>query len=356
MSSTNKIIESPRHIYDNELMAEEINERLIEEKEESYDFELLFESIKTYSIEYENGIFCISWSPNGLYLAIGCSDGGVRILNGINGKLSYKLSTTGSMPVTSIKWKSSLCLITTSSSGCIDIWHIQSSKCIYSINEENNQIFAFDINCNNKYFASAGKDKIIRIYDDKTKKLYSSLERGQFMSKQSNPNGHSNRIFSLKFKNDDPNILISGGWDNCILIWDLRMKNCFRSIFGPHIAGNTIDIQNDIIVAGSWRIKNTVQLFQFSNGKELKNGLSPIKWNPSPMLYSLSYNPLFEGMIACGGTGINTFNIINTINGQISNSLQLKNKKGIYCLDWNSKGNIVAFAGHSCDVQIVTLK
>jgi hypothetical protein len=30
--------------------------------------------------------------------------------------------------------------------------------------------------------------------------------------------GHSNRVFSIKFKNNDPNILISGGWDNTIQV------------------------------------------------------------------------------------------------------------------------------------------
>jgi len=361
-----KMIKSPPHIFDNKLFEEwpdkldlNSNNNGSEEKSLSFDFEIAESSI--YSIEYENGIFCISWSPDGQYLAIGCSDGGVRILRGNDGKLAYRLKTSGNMPVTAMKWKSSLsnvgsstCLMTTSSSGCIDIWHVQSSKCIYSINEEENQIFAFDIsseNGNNGYkFASAGKDKIIRIYDDETKKLICSLEKG-FMAKHV---GHSNRIFSLKWKPDDPNILISGGWDNCVLLWDLRSKNCFRSIFGPHIAGQTIDIQNDIIVTGSWRIRNTIQFFEFSTGKEiLKNN---IIWNPTPMIYTLSYSPSLEGIIAAGGTGINTIRIINTNNGHKSYPLQLKNKSGIYCLDWEPKGNMLAFAGHSSDINIISLK
>lgn len=34
--------------------------------------------------------------------------------------------------------------------------------------------------------------------------------------------GHSNRVFSVKFDKDDENLLVSGGWDNTIQIWDLR--------------------------------------------------------------------------------------------------------------------------------------
>jgi len=371
-SKKKKVVKSPPHIFDNKLFEEwpavdadplDLNSKTAaaakaEEKTSSLEFQVM--ESQTYSIEYENGIFCMKWSPDGQYLAVGCADGGVRILRGSDGKLAYRLKTSGNMPVTAMRWKSSLsnvgsssCLMTTSSSGCIDIWHVQSSKCIYSINEEGNQIFAFDISPtpsgNSGYkFATAGKDKVIRIYDDETKKRVCSLERG-FLADQV---GHSNRIFALKWKPDDPNILMSGGWDNCVLMWDLRSKNCFRSIFGPHIAGQTIDIQNDIIVTGSWRVRDTIQMFEFSTGKEIK---SKITWSPSPMIYAASYSPSLEGVIAAGGTGINSMRIINTNNGRKSSSLQLKNKAGIYCVDWEPKGNMVAFAGQSSDITLVSL-
>ena len=34
--------------------------------------------------------------------------------------------------------------------------------------------------------------------------------------------GHSNRVFSLKFVAEDPNLLVSGGWDNTVQVWDVR--------------------------------------------------------------------------------------------------------------------------------------
>jgi len=375
--SEKKLVRSPPHIFDNKLFDQwpavdndklDLNsntrDSIIEREEKTVSLEFQVDDSEIYSIEYENGIFCMKWSPDGQYLAVGCADGGVRILRGSDGKLAYRLKTSGNMPVTSMQWKPSLsnvgsssCLMTASSSGCIDIWHVQSSKCVYSINEEDNQIFAFAISPiptrgNDGFkFATAGKDKIIRIYDDETKKLCTTLEKG-FLA---NHVGHSNRIFALKWKPDDPNILMSGGWDNCVLLWDLRSKNCFRSIFGPHIAGQTIDIQNDIVVTGSWRIRNTIQMFEFSTGKEINADKNKIIWSPSPMVYATSYSPTLEGVIAAGGTGINTMRIINTKNGHKSSSMQLKNKAGVYCLDWNPKGDTVAFAGHSSDITIVTL-
>lgn len=38
--------------------------------------------------------------------------------------------------------------------------------------------------------------------------------------------GHSNRVFAIKFLEDQPNVIISGGWDANLIIWDIREKSC----------------------------------------------------------------------------------------------------------------------------------
>ena len=58
--------------------------------------------------------------------------------------------------------------------------------------------------------ATAGRDAHVRIYDETTKSLALVLkEKGELP-------GHSNRIFSVKFNKADPNMLVSGGWDNTL--------------------------------------------------------------------------------------------------------------------------------------------
>ena len=58
-----------------------------------------------------------------------------------------------------------------------------------------------------------------------------------------NYRGHSNRIFSVKFIDD--NILLSGGWDSVIHQWDLRAGKSVKSFYGPHVAGDSIDFMNN---------------------------------------------------------------------------------------------------------------
>ena len=67
---------------------------------------------------------------------------------------------------------------------------------------------AIDYNPNGTAFATAGKDNVVRIYDEETKKVAHELNAIKWHKP-----GHNNRIFSLKFKKDEPDLLVSGGWD-----------------------------------------------------------------------------------------------------------------------------------------------
>lgn len=65
-------------------------------------------------------------------------------------------------------------------------------------------------------------------------------------------------MFSVKFLLDQPNVLISGGWDGNVLIWDIRDKHAQFSINGPSLSGDSLDIKDGKILAGSYRTKQQV--------------------------------------------------------------------------------------------------
>jgi hypothetical protein len=54
--------------------------------------------------------------------------------------------------------------------------------------------------------------------------------------------GHSNRVFSCKFMPSDQNMILTGGWDNTVQFWDIRVGAAVRSLYGPHICGDSLDI------------------------------------------------------------------------------------------------------------------
>lgn len=49
-----------------------------------------------------------------------------------------------------------------------------------------------------------------------------------------------------------PKVLLTGGWDNTIQFWDMRVGHSVKSIFGPHLSGDSLDVCGDEILTGSW--------------------------------------------------------------------------------------------------------
>ena len=90
-------------------------------------------------------------------------------------------------------------------------WHATSGKCLHSRNDDpENHLFCLDYNNDGTVLATGGRDTYVRIYDETTKSLISAMkEKGDLP-------GHSNRVFSVRFNPLDPNMVISGGWDNTL--------------------------------------------------------------------------------------------------------------------------------------------
>jgi WD40 repeat protein len=73
-----------------------------------------------------------------------------------------------------------------------------------------NHIYCMDFNHDGTLLAVGGRDLKIRVYDETTKSLAFTMKN------LADQPGHSNRIFCVKYNKTDPNMIVSGGWDNTI--------------------------------------------------------------------------------------------------------------------------------------------
>ena len=108
-------------------------------------------------------------------------------------------------------------LLCSTATGAILHWHATSGKLLHRIQLiPENQALCLDYSTGAINFAVGCRDAVIRIYDEATKQISNVLEG----SGDTDAVGHSNRIFAVKFYSTQ--LLLSGGWDNTIYLWDLR--------------------------------------------------------------------------------------------------------------------------------------
>ncbi|CAE8682597.1 unnamed protein product, partial [Polarella glacialis] len=165
--------------------------------------------------EGDNEIFCVRFSPDDLYLAAACGDGSINVYNTATGKRAFLLNSgsENGLPTTQVRWrpqqslsKTKNVLVSVGADGRVLHWHASSGKCLHEIVEPDNQLFCIDYFADGSQFATAGKKREIRIYDEYTKKLSQVLRGGDSI----NTPGHSNRVFSLKYHPTTRNLLVTG--------------------------------------------------------------------------------------------------------------------------------------------------
>jgi len=227
--------------------------------------------------------FSLSFSPDNVMLAVAGGDGAARVFHSGSGKLLYTLGGDFSvdpsvknvkLPATAVKFrpntsfsKTKNVLLVANCDGKIEHWHVTSQKKLSTIVETGNQVFSLDYHPQGSSFVSTGSDAMLRLYDEATKTLISTMSGGWGTPTP----GHSNRVFCCKFVEEDPNMVLSTGWDDTIQFWDIRMGYSVRSLLGPHVCGDAMDVCDGKVLTASWKPENQLEMWDLGSGQRISN-------------------------------------------------------------------------------------
>lgn len=291
------------------------------------------------------GIWSLQYSFDGETLAVGYGNGAIRLFNSTTGELLKELRKTryGGFQIMCLRFhpKEHHILLAGTSEGLIFLCNTQDGTLTEKITEKNNEINCLDFDCEGFNFATAGKDLNVRIYDTKTFQLDKTY--GGYDSTQ-NPTEIAScamRVFSLKYHPDKPNIFVTGGWENHLKIWDHTTNNGVqRTMHGPHICGDSIDLKEWSILTGSWVGQSALQEWDWTSGKA-KDIPFDFKGHSGAYLYCAQYCD--NDVVMAGGSGTNSVQAINKATGEKIGEIQMKN--AVHALDTTMGGRLFAVGG-----------
>eukprot|EP01138_Halocafeteria_seosinensis_P014092 gb/GECG01014390.1/.p1 GENE.gb/GECG01014390.1/~~gb/GECG01014390.1/.p1 ORF type:complete len:367 (+),score=38.38 gb/GECG01014390.1/:1-1101(+) len=303
-------------------------------------------------------VFSLEFNPTGDLLAIGGDDGIIRVHNPFTAVRKYELFTGSkdALGITGLCFRpetndstTTNVLLACGADGSVQHWHVPSEKCLSRITEPNNQVLCCDYKQDASLFATAGKDRVVRIYDEHTRELSQEMGKDRLLGDA----GHGNRVFSLRFVPSDENLLVTGGWDNTIQVWDSRTGSSVRSIFGPHICGDSLDVTKDgKLLTGSWRPNDPLELWDLHKGTKLETiRFSRAADGPGTSIYSATFSrDEQQCLILAGGSGENCAKVFDRTSG---NSVvgTIKHEGPIFATAMH-EASLLAIGGSSSSIPV----
>ena len=172
--------------------------------------------------------------------------------------------------------------------------------------------------------------------------------------------GHQNRIFGIKCHPEQPNLFTSAGWDGSVKLYDIRSNSLVCSMGGPQISGDSIDIHGDIIVTGSNRGSDVMQLFSISQQRRIFTfDYSPKSITKINEGYSLATKFSHDGnFIITGGAGLREIKMFvndSDSTAQFSTAVEsFRLSSPVYSLACNSTKDQFAVGMENGNVHLVS--
>lgn len=209
----------------------------------------------------------MKWNFEDSILAASDSNGIIRIYSSPSFDILKVLShrTASLMPITSMSWypdskNESMkdTLLANTSDGWLMLWQTTIGILLQSAQLPEKQATVCEFSPQGDVFAVSCRDFSIAIYNAASFEMEYTLDFAV-----GNVLGHSNKIFALKWL--DSTTLISGGWDETVLVWNLSSRSVSNYFYGLHICGQSIDLRENMLLVGIYGMKKQIQMFNIEN-------------------------------------------------------------------------------------------
>ncbi|WP_414561815.1 NB-ARC domain-containing protein [Anabaena sp. CCY 9613] len=212
---------------------------------------------KSVFAETFGGVLSIAFSPNGQLLAIGDTNGEIRLYQVADGRQvltcqghsnwipSLDFSPDGNM------------LASSSSDHTVKLWDANTGQCLTTLQGHEHEVWAVAFSPNGNTLVSGSNDRTVKLWSVSTGECLKTFQ------------GHTSWVICAVFTLDGQT-LVSGGDDNTIRLWDVSTGECLRILQGHSDGIRSITISPDGQIIASSSDDQTVKLWNAGTGECIK--------------------------------------------------------------------------------------
>ncbi|MEC4811681.1 MAG: NB-ARC domain-containing protein [Scytonema sp. PMC 1069.18] len=286
---------------------------------------------KSVFAETFGGVLSVAFSPDGELLALGDTNGEIRL---------YQVSDWKQLLLCKghTNWVVSLAFSPdgkTFASGSRDyivkLWNVSTGECLQSLQEHDDEVWSVAFSPNGNTLISGSDDHTIKLW---------SVNTGQCLKTFK---GHTSWVCSVTLSKDE-RMLVSGSDDHTIKLWDINTSQCLKTFQGHGDGVRAIALSPDGKMLASGSEDHMVKLWDVSNGECLKTFQGH-----SNEVYSVAFSP--QGNLLASGSFDQTVKLWD-----ISTRENIKTLQGHHSWVWsvafNLLGNLLVSASYDQTVKL----
>ncbi|MBT31266.1 MAG: hypothetical protein CMO01_16550 [Thalassobius sp.] len=271
-------------------------------------------------------------------------------------------------------------IATTASDGVIKLWDIASGRILRTLDGHSSKVNAISFSSDGKLLVSGSYDQTVKVWEVSTGMNIQTLEghtspiqtvafspddlivasgSGDFSKDSSDTSikiwevltgkmihsfeGHEKSTSTLTF-NSNGRYLVSGGWDNKVILWSLSNNKKLREYCGHTEKINTVKFNPDGMSFASCSQDKTIKTWDIVSGEMLYN-------LPDNLGNSNSFSYSVDGRYIISGGLNHQINMWRSQNGKLLKSFPTK-LSWISSVVYNPEGNIIA-CGNELEQTVV---
>ncbi|MEC4984371.1 MAG: NB-ARC domain-containing protein [Oscillatoria sp. PMC 1068.18] len=278
------------------------------------------------------GIWSLAFSPDGNILAVGDSNGQVRLLRVEDGQSIAIFNERHTWWTVSLAFSpDGEKLVSSSLDKTIKIWSVNTGQCLKTITGHTAWVWSVVFSPDSKFIASGSDDTTIKLWSADTGEEIRTLV------------GHSSKVLSVAFS-PNSQIIASGSADQTIKLWNLETGECLKTLTGHNNAIWTVTFSPDGQIIASCGYEKNIRLWDTKTGNCIK-----VLQGHNKEIKMLAFSP--DGETIASGCFEPTVRFWNVETGKCQASLR-GHKSGIRAVAFSPDNRTVATGDND---QIVKL-